>query len=81
MISKIIVSTFIIMAFIIAVIALDVFSKFTYREMDWNNDKNVSLKELLNSIDIDKRKVKNDSCIEYYYLKDGMPFKLVCVEN
>lgn len=60
------------------------FSKnYSWNEMDWNQNGETSLFELIESSDIGKRTVKiNDkNCIEYYAFKDGIGIKTVCPKN
>jgi hypothetical protein len=60
-----------------------IFSRFNWGEMDWNNDKMTTIKEVMESIDIDKRHTQTDDtvCVEYFSLKDALTIKLVCNEK
>ena len=64
----------------IVITTKDIFKKFDYNELDFNNDGKVGLSDYLQAIDLDKRLVQRDGkiCAEYYYLKDGMIFSTKC---
>ncbi len=56
------------------------FSRYSWKEMDWNGDGSTSISELIESSDIGKRTIrrKGQLCTEYYSMKDGLPVKVVC---
>jgi hypothetical protein len=56
---------------------------YSLEEMDWNGDGTTTVSEILESIDIETRRVQIDGkqCVEYYRLKDALPVKTKCNEN
>jgi hypothetical protein len=55
-------------------------SGLTWREMDRDHDGATSLGEFLGAADVGRRPVQvgEHACTEVYYLKDGLPAKVVC---
>ena len=56
---------------------------FPFSLMDINDDGFVSPDEFVNSIDLGHRpaSVQEGVCTEIFFLKDGMPVKIVCEDN
>jgi hypothetical protein len=57
---------------------------YAWHEMDWNRDGSTSIAEFLRSGDIGKRQsltAAGQPCIEYFSLKDGLPFRVDCPES
>ena len=48
-----------------------------YKDMDFNKNGWIELSETFTAIDIGENHLDNN-CIEYYFLKDGMPFLTKC---
>lgn len=71
-----------VMIFIVygTVITYDVLSRFSFSELDFNENGTTSLSELFTAGDLGKRPVdvNNKGCIDYFYLKDGTSFKIKC---
>lgn len=55
-------------------------SGLTWREMDFNGDGTTSFREFLTAGDVGKRMVRahGRACTEFFWLKDGLPLKVVC---
>jgi hypothetical protein len=53
---------------------------YSIETMDWNQDGRTSISELIDSMDIETRKVMYNGrwCLEYFRLKDGLPVKTTC---
>jgi hypothetical protein len=62
----------------VAILALR--SGLTWREMDANHDGATSIGEFFDAADVGRRPVRvgRRACTEIYYLKDGLPAKVVC---
>jgi hypothetical protein len=58
-------------------------SPIPYDVVDRDNSGIVSILEALDSLDIGERKVVLNSrnCIEYYWLKDGLPAYTSCIQS
>ena len=79
--------------FTVACIALAIFagaivfgiinSPFTYSEMDFDNDGQVTLSEIIYGSAFGKSEVQVGAkkCIQYYSLKDGRLLKVVCPDK
>lgn len=80
-IARIIIAVLLI-TFVICIMVTtkDIFKKFDYNELDFNNDGHVTIGDYMKAIDLDKRQVQKEerACTEYYYLKDGMAYSLKC---
>ena len=53
---------------------------FTKSEMDWNQDGESTIEEMLLGSDIEKRSTssEDEECVEYYNLKTGDILKTLC---
>lgn len=58
-------------------------SKFTWKEMDLNNNGFVTFSEAsyVSSSGARKIQVNGKECIEHFAYKDGLPVKIVCNDN
>jgi hypothetical protein len=76
---KIIIISIVFIAGLIVMVYL-IFSRFDWMEMDWNDDREITIAEIFESIDMGKRYiiVDNNTCKEYFSLKDGLPVRLIC---
>ncbi len=62
-------------------IGYSIFSKdFKIEQMDWDQNGDLTLTELLQASGIDVRPVKVEGkwCKDYFYLKDGLTVKVEC---
>ena len=55
-------------------------SGLTWQEMDRDHDGSTTIGEVLNAGDVGKRTVDRfgRTCVETFWLKDGLPVKVVC---
>jgi hypothetical protein len=53
---------------------------YSWHEMDWNQDGETSVSEVILAIDVGKRyTIKNEgNCVEYFAYKDGLAVKDIC---
>ena len=55
-------------------------SGLTWQEMDSDHDGSTTIGEVLNAGDVGKRAVERfgKTCVETFWLEDGLPVKVVC---
>lgn len=55
-------------------------SPLPYNKMDIDNDGWIELSDVFSAIDVGTRETEIDGvkCLEYYYLKDGLPEYIEC---
>jgi hypothetical protein len=53
---------------------------FNEADMDWNQDGQTSIFEVIEASDVGLREIERDGlmCREYYAFKDALPIKVIC---
>jgi len=84
---KFIIITIFIFTILICYLSIRVIVAFnrgySFAEMDWNQDGETTIFEMIIASDIGKRIIISDNskCCEYYSFKDGLTIKIICSKN
>ena len=54
--------------------------RFSWEDMDWNQNGETSLTEFFKASDVGVREIQKEDtvCKEFYDYKDGLPIKIIC---